>query len=313
MPAGARVFISYSHVDAALLDRLHKHLAQLERDGTISGWFDRDIHAGSRLDDEIALELKKADIFLACASPDYIASNYCYEKELDTALKSEEAGELFIVPVILEPCEWLQTPLRKFKAVPDDGKPVSEYTNPNVALLNVATEIRRLGDSIVTTAEVKSMRARPSIPDTSASRYRAKREFDKLHKRDFVEQAFHEIYEFFEISAKEILAIPDVEARVNLRSDDRFTCTVINRGIKRGFETLQVRKGGSWSAIDILYGEEERSSSSNGGFSVSNDEFQLYLSPSMFSYSRENEKLSSREAAQMLWDDLLAKVGIEYA
>ncbi len=111
----ARIFISYSHADDALLERLHKHLAQLQREGSLSSWYDREIHAGSRLDENIDRELKNADVFLACASPDYIASNYCYDKELESALEREERGELAIVPVIFEPCDWLSTPLQKFK------------------------------------------------------------------------------------------------------------------------------------------------------------------------------------------------------
>ncbi len=34
--------------------------------------------------------LDSADIFIACASPDYIASNYCYERELNRALEREK-------------------------------------------------------------------------------------------------------------------------------------------------------------------------------------------------------------------------------
>jgi hypothetical protein len=310
----AKIFISYSHVDKAHIERLHNHLAQLERDDTVAGWFDREITAGGRLDEEIKQQLESSDIFLACASPDYIASNYCYDKELEFALQREQAGELFIVPVILEHCEWLETPLSKFKAVPEDGKPIADYTNPNVALLNVATEIRRLCRQKKAPIEVKSSLTTQELPTVeSASRYRVKREFDKLHKRDFVEQAFAEIYAFFEASAQELQAIPDVEARLTKTGEDRFSCTVINRGIARGFETLHVRRGGSWGAIDILYGEKDRSGTSNGGFSVVEDDYQLYLSPSMFSYSRGKDHLSAREAAQMLWDDLLSKVGIDYA
>jgi hypothetical protein len=309
----ARLFISYSHVDSALLERLHKHLAQLERDGTISGWYDREIHAGARLDDAIRHQLEIADVFLACVSPDYIASNYCYDEELDLALVREAAGDLFVIPVIFQPCEWLQTPLKKFKAVPNDGKPVAEHTNVNVALLEVATEIRRLCRQVKSTAQTKSMPTLQSTASAQASRYRAKREFDKLHKRDFIEQAFSEIFGFFEASAQEIRSVPDVEVRLTNGGADRFSCTVINRGISRGFETLHVRRGGSFGAIDILYGEEDRSNTTNGGFSVSSDDYQMYLKPSMFSLSRMEEKLSPREAAQMLWDDLLSRVGIDYA
>lgn len=311
----ARLFISYSHADDALLERLHKHLAQLQRDGSLSGWYDRDIQAGSRLDEEIEGELSKADIFLACVSPDYIASNYCYDRELQNALERESEGNLAVVPVIFEPCEWLETPLQKFKAVPRDGKAVSEHTNPNVALLDVATELRKLAVSLTGAVETKAIPAGyPLISAKDASsRYRIKREHDELHKRDFIEAAFNEIYKFFESSVSEISAVPDIEARLTPVNGDRFSCTVINRGLRRGFETLHVRRGGSWGAIDILYGEQYSTNTSNGGFSVDADEYQLHLRPSMFNLSQMDKRVTAREAAQMLWDDLLKKVGIDYA
>jgi hypothetical protein len=104
-----------------------------------------------------------------------------------------------------------------------------------------------------------------------------------------------------------------VESRIIRSGDGRFSCTVINRGLQRGFETIHVRKGGSWGAIDVLFGEKDEMHTSNGGFSVGSDDYQMYLSPSMFSRSSKEEHLSPREAAQMLWDDLLSKVGIDYA
>jgi hypothetical protein len=308
----ARLFISYSHADETLLSRLHKHLAQLQRDGSVAGWYDRDIRAGERFDSEIARELAEADVFLACVSPDYIASNYCFEKELQTALEREARGELAIVPVVFEPCEWRETELRQFKAVPRDGKAVTEHTNQNVALLDVVTELRRLVPSIEPPIETKSAAPAAAAPPTP-HRYRVKRDHDELHKRDFVEAAFAEIYKFFEASVEELSSIPEIEARLSPLTPDHFSCTVINRGLKRGFETLHVRLGGSWGAIDILYGERNSNSSSNGGFGVEADEYQLYLRPLMFRMSGEDKRVSPREAAQMLWDDLLGKVGVDYA
>lgn len=307
-----RLFISYSHADAGLLDRLHKHLAPLQREGSLAGWYDRDIRAGTRLDDEIRNELSQADVFVACVSPDYLASNYCYERELAGALQREEKRELAIVPIIFEASDWLSTPLAKFKAVPTDGKPISAFTNQNVAFLEVVSELRRLA----ITPPANGSDTRPSnFPANQAnlSRYRVKREFDALAKRDFVEAAFNEVYKFFEASANEIASIPDIDVRLSPLSQDHFSCTVMNRGISRGFETIHVRRGGNWGAIDILYGENNANNTSNGGFGVKADDYQLFLTPSMFRFSHQDERISTRDAAQMLWDELLSKVGVDYA
>lgn len=309
----ARIFISYSHADHQMLGRLHKHLAQLERDNSIEGWFDREIQAGSRFDENISRELERSDVFLACASPDYLGSTYCIDVELKRALERESRHEMIIVPVIFEHCEWKETDLNQFKAVPTDGKSVSEHTNYNIAFLDVVTEIRRLVSSrtVETKSAVATSRPRPD----STSRYRIKRDHDELHKRDFIEASFAEIFRFFEASAQEISVVPEIEVRLSPRSEFHFSCTVINRGLNRGFETIHIRRGGSWGAIDVLFGEKNSTSTSNGGFSVEADEYDLFLRPSMMSMrsSSERERISAREAAQMLWDDLLKKVGVDYA
>lgn len=132
-----KAFISYSHKDEYYLERLKVHLAQMKREGLIDEWTDKDIHASSNLDDIISDKLASSEIFLALVSLDYIASNYCFEKEFQTAQKMQDEERLMIVPIIVEPCDWQKTPFGNFKALPKDGKAVSEWTNPNNAFLNI--------------------------------------------------------------------------------------------------------------------------------------------------------------------------------
>lgn len=308
-----KLFISYSHADADLVGRLHKHLAQLQRDETIAEWYDQEIHAGDKIDDEISAALDNADVFLACASPDYIASFYCFERELDLALSKEKRGEIRVIPVILEPCDWLNTALATFKAVPEDGKPVSEFTNPNVALLQVATDLRQLARGPDQRLTEDLIAATPSSAAAAPSRYRVKKEFDQLDKRDFAERSFGEIYRYFEASVSELQALPEIEARLSPLAEDSFSCTIINRGISRGFETIHVRRGGAWGEIDYLFGERNTRNTSNGGFRVEADEYQLHLKGTGFSMVGESkDHLTSSDAAQVMWDELLSRVGIDY-
>jgi hypothetical protein len=313
-----RLFISYSHADARLLERLHKHLAQLKREGSVSEWYDREITAGGRIDAEIEEQLNAASIYVAALSPDFIASTYCYDVELQRALAREEQGELTIVPVIFEPCDWLATPLGKFKAVPEDGKPISEYSNENVALLSVTSELRRLIER--DRAKSSGGKGPVTISTLSAqagqSRYRIKRDFDKLDKRDFVDRAFAEIRRFFQASVAEINTVPEIEAEFVDRGTDRFACTIVNRGLGRAFETLHVRRSGGFGDIDIAYGERPADNTSNGGFYVKSDDYEMYLSSTflhVFGGADDRKRLSPSEAARLLWDDLLSRVGVDYA
>ena len=107
----AQAFISYSHRDEKALERLHTHLATLRREGKITAWYDREILAGDDIDSAIGSNLTKSQIFLALVSPDFLASNYCYEQEMAKALERHAECSLRVVPIIVEPCDWKTTPL----------------------------------------------------------------------------------------------------------------------------------------------------------------------------------------------------------
>ena len=135
-----KAFISYSHKDDVALERLHTHMAVLRREGRLDAWFDREILAGGDLDAEIVEQLESCGLFLLLVSPDFLASDYCVDREMERALERHHAGEAQVVPIIVEPCDWKSTPLRKLKALPRDGKPISEWMNENNAYIDVVKE-----------------------------------------------------------------------------------------------------------------------------------------------------------------------------
>jgi len=139
-----RIFISYSHKDEPALERLRTHLAVFRRDKQIDEWFDREILAGGQVDVEIAERLESSQLFLLLVSPDFLSSDYCVQKEMARALERHRAGDARVVPIVLEPCDWTNTPLRNLKALPRDGKAVSEWSNENNAYLDIVRELRRV-------------------------------------------------------------------------------------------------------------------------------------------------------------------------
>ena len=139
-----KVFTAYSHEDSRAQERLKVHLNLLHRQGLIEIWFDREIMAGSGLDEEISENLEACDLFLILVSPDFLASDYCYEQEMERALERRDEGTAIVIPVIVEPCEWQESPLRALKAVPYDGKPISKWDNQNDAYLDIVKEVRRV-------------------------------------------------------------------------------------------------------------------------------------------------------------------------
>src|SRR3954462_12282515 len=104
------VFASYSHKDEALHDELAKHLKPLELEGVILPWHDRKITAGREVGSAIDNVLEKAEIILLLISPDFVASDYCWSREMKRAMERHESGEAHVVPVILRPVDWHKTP-----------------------------------------------------------------------------------------------------------------------------------------------------------------------------------------------------------
>lgn len=137
-------FIAYARADERLLNRFRTHLSALRREGKISDWHDREIRAGQDWEGKIEKELEEADLVLLLVSPDFINSNYCYDKEMTRALERHNRGTATVVPVIVRPADWKSTPLGKLQAVPRDAKPVVEWRPQDKGWVDAVAAIRKL-------------------------------------------------------------------------------------------------------------------------------------------------------------------------
>ncbi|MHC4153582.1 MAG: toll/interleukin-1 receptor domain-containing protein [Planctomycetota bacterium] len=138
------LFFSYSHKDERYHDELASHLKLFERKGEIKSWHDRLIAPGSEWKNEIDKHIYSADIILALVSADFMASDYCCDKELERALFQCDAGRSALVPVIVRPVEWSSSPLGKLQALPTDGRPVTSWQDRDAAWKNVAGGILKV-------------------------------------------------------------------------------------------------------------------------------------------------------------------------
>jgi len=141
-------FCSYSSRDDVHRERFQVALAVLEREGILKMWEFRSLEAGTDWDAEIRKHLHAAKLIFLLLSPDFFASRYSVEEELTTALKRHAAGTARVVPIIVRPCDWLHTDLRKLQALPRDGKPITEWPNADAAWQDVTTGIRRVAQSM---------------------------------------------------------------------------------------------------------------------------------------------------------------------
>ena len=114
------------------------------RNKLISVWHDRVILPGQEWDPEIDKNLESADIVLVLVSPDFLASEYAYGREMSRAQERHMSGEAIIVPIILRPSDWQHGPLAALQALPSDGRPISSWPNRDEAWPDVAKGLRWL-------------------------------------------------------------------------------------------------------------------------------------------------------------------------
>jgi len=136
-------FISYSHRDETFKDRLETQLALMRRQGVVSDWHDRRITAGREWEGEIDEHLACASLILLLISPDFLASDYCYDVEMQKAMDLHEAGEARVIPIMIRPCPsgWKKTPFARLQALPRDARPISEWENEDRAWVDVVDGI----------------------------------------------------------------------------------------------------------------------------------------------------------------------------
>lgn len=161
------VFISYSHRDEKLRETLGLHLASLQRQGVIKSWHDRKISAGTEWRQAIDENLNSAEIILLLISENFIASDYCYDLEMERAIARHDAGEARVIPIILKPVDWSGAPFGKLQALPKNAKPVTTWSNRGEAFLNIAEGIRQAAMEMATVLTDKQPTVLPE-PQQSA-------------------------------------------------------------------------------------------------------------------------------------------------
>lgn len=136
------VFFTYSHKDESHKDALQAHLSGLQRSGQIKTWNDRKINPGDIWEEEIDQNLNEADIIIALISSDFINSDYCYGIELKRALEKHYDKSAILLPIIVRPCVWKNSPFSKIQGLPKEAYPVTLWKNIDEAWMDVAEGIK---------------------------------------------------------------------------------------------------------------------------------------------------------------------------
>jgi hypothetical protein len=107
----------------------------------VTTWSDREIGAREEWKIAIDLHFQKAHIFICLVSPDFSASDCCYEREMQQALERQRNGTAPVIPLLVRPTDWELTPLSELQMLPSDAIAVSCWDQPDAAWVDIVKGI----------------------------------------------------------------------------------------------------------------------------------------------------------------------------
>ena len=320
----AKLVFSYSHVDEGMRNELEKHLSPLKRMGRIEPWHDRRINPGDEFDAEIGQHFAEADIILLLISHDFIASNYCFEIEMQNSLDRHERGEAIVIPVILKSCAWKKLPFGKLLAATIDGKPIIKFSHIDDGFVEVVNAVSKALDKIesissIPSSSVTSLIAPQSVSANSESRQASsfkprssnlgiKKEFSDRDRDMACKEGFEYVARFFENTLEELSTRnSELEADFRQRDLDSFESSVYLNG-KRVCHCGIIRNSNSIGLGDICYSQSGISTNScNDSMSIGDNGSMIgfkSLMGGMMGQSR-GDLLTAEGMAEHFWDQFI--------
>lgn len=149
-------FYCYARKDKDLRDELDRHLSILRRSGQIQSWYDLDISAGVEWEKELDAHLNTDQVILLLISPDFMASDYCYSKEMKRAIERHHTGEALVIPILMRSVFWEGAPFSKLQMLPTDAKAITLWPDRDMAFENVVRGIQKAIENLITKSPVIS-------------------------------------------------------------------------------------------------------------------------------------------------------------
>lgn len=141
-----QVFISYSHKDKNIFDKLQTFLKPLVRDKKISVWNDIQIQPGDKWREEIEQAIASAKVAVLLVSPDFLASDFIAENELPSLLMASATRGLKIIWVAVSHSIYKETAIAQFQAANDPARPLDTLplAKRNKVFVNICERVAAL-------------------------------------------------------------------------------------------------------------------------------------------------------------------------
>jgi len=123
------VFISYSYKDRKWFTILKAQLAVLERQKILEIWDASRLVPGTSREQAISNVLSTANVAVLLVSAHFLASDFIGRYELPRLLERHAHGQLFLLPLIVSPCLYQESPLGQYLAFNPMNKPLSALSS----------------------------------------------------------------------------------------------------------------------------------------------------------------------------------------
>ena len=140
----ARIFVSYAHADLAWVQRFQLALSTAGVNAGFRVWTDHALILGNNWLPEIVRKLDEADIILFFLTPALLASQFISRQEIRRAIALHNRGLTRVVPILIEDCNWKDSPFAKIQGFPKGMTPIASMPNPDDILQKVVEEIGAL-------------------------------------------------------------------------------------------------------------------------------------------------------------------------
>lgn len=131
-PQPASVLCVAAPQDASFLAQWEIHLLPLQQAGYLDLWSEQHLLAGASRQEEMEKHLAQADLIIFLLSPDLFASSECFAL-LEQALQRHRSEPIRIIPLLLRPVAWQNSPLASLSYLPSSGRPITNWDNYDAA------------------------------------------------------------------------------------------------------------------------------------------------------------------------------------
>lgn len=128
--------------DRSHLEQWESHLHPLEQAGLLTIWSELHLVAGAQIGQQISEHLEQADLLVLLLSADFFAADDCMSL-IGQAFYQQKNGSLRILPLLVRPVIWQDSPLGTLPCLPANGIPIMIWEHPDEGWLNAVQDLRR--------------------------------------------------------------------------------------------------------------------------------------------------------------------------